>query len=269
MKHPTGTRWNNKTTIYFLTLVNPNSCSRLYVEGKWIKNGQQMTNTHETEAWESSPSIITTFSKGTNESILTSCITSWYGNWSVNDRKTAAWASLYGVYFKGDTQGKKTQQIRVEAGAHRWIIFLAGDTTWKRLDIVWWCQGRAQQGSAGWLFAKWDKLQRREPKSSQSQRLNVESCKRKIVAHTSGNNYNRSLGVVRSYQKSGKVQLRWWEKQARKCLFAFFFFFFWPEERRKRTGWILGSTWVLWGLMHSKNSGKGPCLWWIVWETAQ
>ncbi len=34
------------------------------------------------------PPILTTFYRGTIESVLTSCITDWYGNWSAADRKT-------------------------------------------------------------------------------------------------------------------------------------------------------------------------------------
>ncbi len=34
------------------------------------------------------PPILTTFYRGTIESVLTSCITVWYGNWSAADRKT-------------------------------------------------------------------------------------------------------------------------------------------------------------------------------------
>ncbi len=34
------------------------------------------------------PPILTTFSRGTIESVLTSCITVWYGNFSAADRKT-------------------------------------------------------------------------------------------------------------------------------------------------------------------------------------
>ncbi len=37
------------------------------------------------------PPILTTFYRGTIESVLTSCITVWYGNCSAADRKTLQW----------------------------------------------------------------------------------------------------------------------------------------------------------------------------------
>ncbi len=47
------------------------------------------------------PPILTTFYRGTIESVLTSCITDWYGNCSAADRKTLQWtaAKIIGAPF--------------------------------------------------------------------------------------------------------------------------------------------------------------------------
>ncbi len=55
------------------------------------KSQQHLHFLHRLKRASLPPPILTTFYRGTIESVLTSCITVWYGNCSAADRKTLQW----------------------------------------------------------------------------------------------------------------------------------------------------------------------------------
>ncbi|KAK3511721.1 hypothetical protein QTP70_020725 [Hemibagrus guttatus] len=66
------------------------------------------------------PLILTTFYRGTIESILSSCITAWFGNCTASDRKTLQWIvktaeMIFGVSLPSIMDVYSTRCIRKTA----------------------------------------------------------------------------------------------------------------------------------------------------------